>query len=272
MADQGRDNPDVTNATTTIATQARRIRELEQGAGDLRDLVRLADTADLIIGDTSRRGLLESIVNAARHIFGARAASIILLDQQTNELVFEAATDSESQDIVGLRFPAHQGIAGWVVMSGEPIAVSDVRRDPRFAKDFAQSTGYIPDSILAVPLIVREEVEGVLEVLDKAGASAFGLDDMEMLTLFARPAAIAVEQARVAQSMGLQLLRQLRDLAKEQRLDGAAALAEQALADETSALDDAGELARVVHEITKRGEQASRLAVDVLRAIERYSG
>jgi GAF domain-containing protein len=155
-------------------------------------------------------------------------------------------------------------------MTGEPMAVSDVSRDPRFARDFAQSTGYVPTSILAVPLIVHEEVEGVLEVLDKASAASFGLDDMELLALFARPAAIAVEQARTVTGMGALLVQELGRLA-DARGDAELARAARAVGGGSTVPEQTLELARLVYSLGRRGERARRLAIEVLSSVARYT-
>lgn len=262
---------DLDAARATISEQAARILALEQRPvmPELGDVLDLASITELVSGAASYRALLDSIVQAAGRLFRAGAASIALLDPATDELVFEASMGNGSDQIIGMRFPAHQGIAGWVMMTGEPIAVSDVHRDPRFAREVAQSTGYVPHSILAVPLLIGEEVEGVLEVLDKVDAASFGLDDMEMLTLFARPAAIAVEQARASAGKGLMLLRQIREEAGTRDLRGAADAADLALERSASLSDETLEIARLVHTLSQRGGRATRLALEVLQAIVR---
>ena len=65
------------------------------------------------------------------------------------------------------RFPSTTGLAGWVVMSGQPLLVDDVSESPQFARDAAESTGYVPTSIMAAPLISNGECIGVLSVLDR---------------------------------------------------------------------------------------------------------
>jgi GAF domain-containing protein len=263
-------------ARATLATQAMQIQRLEQeaqrrsGVEALRAIVELAEIVGVTVGQAPYRALLEGIVQAARRLFDAGAASIALLDRDTNELVFAAATSGP--DLVNRRFPAHQGIAGWVVMTGDPLAVSDVRRDPRFAADFAQSTGYVPRSILAVPLFVRDQVEGVLEVLDKASAASFGLDDMDLLALFARPAAIAVEQARLVTGTGALLVQELGRIAGVQGDEDLARAVQTALARGSTTSDHTLELARLVHDLSRRGERASQLAIDILRSVARYAG
>ncbi|MCU1684441.1 MAG: histidine kinase [Amycolatopsis sp.] len=141
--------------------------------------------------DADARGLLQSIVNVARAIFGAAASSIFLLDGQTGELVFQAVAGEGEGFLVGTRIPA-RGIAGWVLGSGEAMVVEDLRSNESFARDLAAGTGYLPQALMAVPLIDAEDVLGVLEVLDPAPQSRSNLDELELLTLFACQAAIAL--------------------------------------------------------------------------------
>jgi GAF domain-containing protein len=140
--------------------------------------------------------LLQSIVDAAGHIFGAAAASILLADEQERSLEFMVAYGKSDHDLVGTKFPLDKGIAGYVVMTGQPIAISNVRQDARFNQDFAKSTGYVPTSILATPLLAKDRVIGVMEVLDKIDAASFDMKDMNLLSLFANQAALAIEQSR----------------------------------------------------------------------------
>lgn len=260
-------------ARATIASQSMRIHELEQavqrgrGADALREILQLSAIVGETVGQAPYRALLQGIIQAAQRLFDAGAASIALLDHQTNELIFEAAVETQ---IVGLRFPAHQGIAGWVMMTGEPLAVADVRRDPRFARDFAETTGYLPKSILAVPLLVGEDVEGVLEILDKANDAAFDLDDMEAAALFARPAAVAVEQARMVRSVGTAIIEELRRLATERGQTDLAEAAHAALSDGSGVSAQTLELARLVHRLARRGDRGTQLAIDILTSVVKY--
>ncbi len=143
--------------------------------------------------EEAHRQLLQSIVEVARAIFGARASSIFLLDEETDELVFEAVTGEGEDDLVGRRFPSGKGIAGWVLITRQSLVIEDVSEDPRFERDFAESTGYVPKGLMAVPLLHEERVLGVLEVLDRPQERGFSLHEMDLLGLFANQAAIAVE-------------------------------------------------------------------------------
>ncbi|MFD7639215.1 GAF domain-containing protein [Kitasatospora sp. NPDC059795] len=140
--------------------------------------------------------LLQSVVDVARAIFGAQAGSILLLDHQSFELVFQAVSGQGQEFLIGRRFPAGQGIAGWVAGSGEPMIVDDLRRSASFDRTVAESTGYVPDALMAAPLIHGDRVLGVLEVLDPAPASArASLPELDLLALFARQAAVALRVA-----------------------------------------------------------------------------
>ena len=155
----------------------------------LRDAV----AAGVLSAEAGQRELLQSIVEVARAIFGARASSIFLLDEEAGELVFEAVAGEGSGTLIGRRLPASTGIAGWVASSGEPLVLSDVAKDPRFARDVAQATGYVPTSLMAVPLLHEERILGVLQVLDRPEGERFSLAEMDLLGLFAHQAAIALD-------------------------------------------------------------------------------
>jgi GAF domain-containing protein len=146
----------------------------------------------LLAGDDERRELLQSIAEVARAIFHAQAASIFLHDTATDELVFEASAGEGGDRLIGTRFPSSAGIAGWVLASRQPLVIEDLARDARFARDVAESTGYVPDGIMAAPLLVGEQAIGVLEVLDRPQRARFSLGELELLGQFATQAAIAL--------------------------------------------------------------------------------
>jgi GAF domain-containing protein len=152
-----------------------------------------AVAAGVVGSEESHRALLEAIVEVARSIFGARASSILLLDEESEELVFEAVVGEGEDELLGMRFPAGKGIAGWVLATRTPLVIEDVRTDPRFAADIAEGTGYVPSGLMAAPLLHDEDALGVLEVLDRPERSLFSLQEMELLGLFANQASIAVD-------------------------------------------------------------------------------
>jgi GAF domain-containing protein len=155
--------------------------------------LRAAVAAGVLGADEAYRGLLRATVDVARAIFRAKAASVFLLDAEADELVFEAVAGEGSDTLVGTRFPSSTGVAGWVLVTGEPLVVNDLERDTRFSREAAESTGYVPRSLMAVPLLTEDDVAlGVLEVLDPHEGVAFSLAEMDVLGLFANQAAIAL--------------------------------------------------------------------------------
>jgi GAF domain-containing protein len=155
------------------------------------DRLRAAVAAGVIGSEENYRRLLGAIVEVARSIFQAKASSVLLLDETTNELVFEAVAGEGEESLLGTRLPGGTGIAGWVVATRQPLVVEDVQRDPRFSREAAEGTGYVPKGLMAVPLLHDEEALGVLSVLDRQ--TRFTLEEMELLGLFASQAAVALD-------------------------------------------------------------------------------
>jgi len=110
---------------------------------------------------------LTRAVAGIRALFAGAACSCALVDDGGDRLTFVASDGAGADRIVGVELPVGRGIAGWAALSGQPIAVRDVRSDPRFARDVAESTDFVPTSILAAPMFDAEgEVVGVVSVLD----------------------------------------------------------------------------------------------------------
>ena len=180
----------------------------------LRDAVAAGALAD----DGTHRALLGAIVEVARAIFHARAASVLLLDEATDELVFEAVVGEGEETLVGRRFPSGTGIAGWVLGTRQPLVLTDVATDPRFSADTAQSTGFVPKGIMAVPLLHGEEALGVLEVLDRPADARFRIEEVDLLGLFGIQAAAALALLRRARTAAAALAGQDGDLAALARI------------------------------------------------------
>jgi GAF domain-containing protein len=195
----------------------------------LRDAV----AAGVLADDATHAALLGSIVQVARAIFHARAASVLLLDEPAGELVFEAVVGEGEDSLVGQRFPASKGIAGWVLNTRQPLVITDVTSDPRFSADTAASTGYVPKGIMAVPLLHGEEALGVLEVLDRPADARFSIEEVDLLGLFGIQAAAAlalIRRARLAAAA-------LRDEGGDLRALGQIAGRVAALGDDRTAAD-----------------------------------
>jgi GAF domain-containing protein len=214
-------------------------------------------------------GLLAAITETARRLFGAQACSLALLTDDDAELVYTTASGAGADNVVGMRMPSGRGLAGWVAASGQPVAISDLRTDPRWAADVAESTGYVPRALLAVPVQSPQRMVGVLTVLDRDASRPDAERDIELLSLFADQAALAVEAVRAFDRVGSVLLAALAAAA-----DGAGELA-AALEDVAATSDDGNaqlaELSALFATLTRAGEAERELAVRVVREVLRYS-
>ncbi len=155
--------------------------------------------------------LLRNIINAARELIGADAASIMLADTQSGELRFEAATNMESSQMAGLVVPINGSIAGWIYTHREPVIVPDTSIDTRWHRKVDDKTAFVTRSILGVPLVHRDKAIGVVQCLNKVDGT-FDADDTVTLQALADQAAIAIVNARLFQQSDLisELVHELR--------------------------------------------------------------
>jgi GAF domain-containing protein len=144
--------------------------------------------------------LLRSTVRLTRLVFGAAAASIFLYDPARDVLVFEAASGRGEDRIVGTTIPPDHGVAGWVFQTGETMVLNDLASDTRFDRTLAESTGYVPEAIVAAPLTLDEPL-GVLEVLDAAPGRFDDLGAMEVLSELAEHLAASMSLLQAARTV-----------------------------------------------------------------------
>ena len=123
--------------------------------------------------------LLRSTVRLARLVLDSHAASVFLAADE-DALVLRATSEEDADQVLGLRLPSHEGIAGWVFTMGTPAVVSGVSDDVRFARDVAELSGYLPNVIVAVPVLLGLEPVGVIEVLDPGD---HGRDDLTVIDI-----------------------------------------------------------------------------------------
>ncbi|HBY98251.1 MAG TPA: histidine kinase [Chloroflexi bacterium] len=145
--------------------------------------------------------LLQETMRQAMAIMQAQASSLMLLDNETNELVYEIVHGAKRDQLRQFRMPITQGIAGWVARTGQPLIVNDPGADPRFNRNVDRTTGFVTRSILCVPLQMKGRTIGVLQVLNKPSDSGFDEEDLELLRALASQAAIAVENARLYRNL-----------------------------------------------------------------------
>lgn len=233
---------------------------------------RRAHVARHVQGDVEER-LLQSIVDATVGLFDAEASSIAIFEHDPDRLEFRVAAGAHGAGAIGLSVKPSQGIAGYVFSTGQALALSDVASDPRFDRQTAARTGYVPRSIAAVPLVDEQGSVGVLQVLDKRGSPTFSLRDMELLAVFAAQATAAIMAARVQRDTERLLRAVLRRVAE----DGTEAAAIEDLAGVATRELDADLDApfwRIVESVTRLRTMTDReaeLVADILEVIARHA-
>jgi len=233
---------------------------------ELERLIQSLEVSGRAVLPTTNQALLQSVVEAAARIFGAVAAAIALLSEDGQFLEFKVAHNMIHQNIIGMRFPSGQGIAGYVAMTGQPLAVANVADDARFNRSFAQQSGYIPKTILAVPLVSEGRVIGVMEALDKTSGESFSIQDMELLAIFAGQAAMAIHQSQQMNNLQSELIAGLKRLLQPENRE---------LRDALDAIEPSSpellQLAEEIYSISALG-QAERLAcLRILNAFHELS-
>ena len=216
--------------------------------------------------------VLRSVVEAAVALIHAEAASIAIHDPATNELVFQVAAGERGAGVVGLRIGVDQGVAGYVFSTGQPLALGEAGTDPRFGRGAAEQTGYVPRSLIAVPLLDDAGTLGVLEVLDRRDGEPFDLRDLDAAAVFARQATVAIRATRLDRDAATLLAGALLALDTEGRIEPTAAAAAVSVA--TEGLADDGESWALVDAIARvREADPGQLGLvrDILEALARRS-
>jgi GAF domain-containing protein len=215
--------------------------------------------------------LLQLIVDAVGSLFGAQASSIALFERDPDRLEFKVAGGAQGSGVVGMSVAPTEGIVGYVYSTGEAVALSDITSDPRFDREVAEKTGYVPRSVAAVPLITDEQVVGVLQVFDKQTGETFNVRDMELLAAFAAQAGAAITGTRVQHDLPELLAAAMREVAPEMTDDEVHGLVSRA----TTGLDmDANApfwaLVDQVSRLRELGDEELDLVTDILGVVETH--
>jgi len=207
---------DISALAATSIDKARLFEETNRRA---RQLAALNNVSHQLAGELDVQKLLELVTRTAVDILNAEAGSLLLsVDDGSNELEFRIAIGSAGQNLVGTRFSAKRGFVGEVATKGKPIIVNDASKDPRWGGELSKG-GFQTNAILAVPLLAKSRIVGVLEVLNKRGGGVYVQEDADLLTTFAGQAAVAIENARLFQMTDLQLSARVDELETLERID-----------------------------------------------------
>ena len=243
----------------------------ESGSGDtghaiLAELASRAAVATRLRSDSENR-LLASILEAAVALFRAHAASIALVTNSGDQLEFVAAAGERASGVVGRTIGIGEGLAGYVVQTGEAMALAHPADDPRFGRSIAERTGFVPDSILAVPMHAPDSVVGVIEILD-CRDGAFTADDLGQASIFARQAAIAIDATRVEREFPILLAKSLESYG----LEMTPALEEAARSLSSDSGDDFWELVDEIAALSQASPAMRSFIRDLLPVARRHIG
>jgi GAF domain-containing protein len=177
---------------TDINTLRGVVERLQQTIRALNDIHNILET---ITPRTDVLDLLNSIVSSAVTSVTAEAGSLLLVDEETSELVFVEVIGDARDQLLGYRMPPGDGIAGWAVENRQPRLVLDARREPLFSPLVDQTTGFQTSSLICVPVFDRERIVGAIEVVNSMEGRVFSDNDVEILMMIARIAALALVRA-----------------------------------------------------------------------------
>ena len=161
-----------------------------------RELSALNKTTQALTSTLSLEEVLKQMMHETRVLLEAEAASVLLCDPADDSLIFAAAVGPNSERLIGTRMPATAGIAGEALRAGQAVLISDAQRDARFYNQIDALTGLKTRSLLAVPLVAKDKIIGIVEAINW-GDKLFDENDLNLLNTLAGSAAAAIENARL---------------------------------------------------------------------------
>lgn len=162
-----------------------------------KELKALIDISRFINSAIEYEQLLICIMQITKDVMNVEATSLILLDEKTDTLTFHTVTGPRSDELGKISLNKNEGIAGWVLNHGMTVIVNDVEKDKRFSKRTDKTTGFKTKSILAVPLFVEKQINGVIELINKKSRSGFNEQDVSFCEAIAGLAAESIEKTRL---------------------------------------------------------------------------
>ena len=193
------EQPEQDNYQAIIEQYKEKVAHLEYRVAYLERITKISQTINSTL-DLDL--LLRTITQVATELTNTEACSILLYDKQTSELKFIPATASTvTQKLIGIPVSLDDSIAGWVFKKARPMLIRDVTADPRWNKKVDEMSEFQTRSILGVPLKIKKEVIGVLELLNKQDEIGFTQDDIQIATTLASQVAVAIENARLWQDL-----------------------------------------------------------------------
>jgi phosphoserine phosphatase RsbU/P len=168
----------------------------------IKRLSTLIEVNGLISSSLNLDQILENVMTISKQVMNADASSLMLIDEKTNELVYEVALGAVGEKLKQeFRLKMGQGIAGTVAQEGKPLLLEDAYTHPKFYRGHDEATGYRTKSMITVPLKVRERITGVAQVINRLDGKPFDTDDLELFIALCSMVAIAIENAKMHRSL-----------------------------------------------------------------------
>ncbi len=193
-------------------------------------LYKVLEVNAIISSSLNLQVVLDTLMGKAKEVMESEASSLMLVDEEAQELYFYTVKGEKSDAIKTIRLKMGEGISGWVASKGEPVLVEDAAQDPRFSRKADQKSQFHTKSMMCVPLRAKKRILGTVQVLNKLDGTFFNMADLKIFEVLADQAAIAIENARlhematVDQVTGLYLkhyfLARLEEEYKRARLSG----------------------------------------------------
>ena len=179
-----------------ITSLQRRCSNQQETINNFKKLIRI--NSNITSASLNREKLLNTIMRTAEKVMHSQTSSLMLIDEETDELIFEVARGKSGKKIKEkIRLKMGQGIAGWVAMHGKPLVVADVSKDARFFSKADKDSGFQTNSIICVPLKVQNKTIGVLQALNPLNKKSFSKRDLPIFKAFANLSAVAIENAKL---------------------------------------------------------------------------
>jgi len=173
------------------------MNDIEKLQKQLKKLYEVLDANRYLSSTLNLTLVLERLLEKAKEVIEAEASSLMLLDEEKQELYFHTVLGEKSEKLKNIRLKVGEGISGWVAKNAEPVLVEDCSKDPRFYRKADETSGFQTRSMICVPLIYRKRVLGTIQVLNKTNDRNFDQEDLKIFQIMADQAAIAIENARL---------------------------------------------------------------------------
>jgi len=187
------------------STLGEKVDDLEKTLQEARERIAalhvVQEVSQSLTSELHLKPLLGKILASAVQVMSASAGSLLLLDELTDELVFTILEGGGGESLLGTRMAKDKGIAGWVVTHRQPIIVDDVHQDNRYYQAIANTISFHISSLICVPMVTRNKLIGVLELMHSETGRYFNKFDQQLLTTFASQSAIAIENARLHENL-----------------------------------------------------------------------